>query len=129
MTNQQKRSRIDTLDAMHAGHAKKLDDRELRKSEALTADFDDQGGNNRKRERNFDDKACTVAGIRSHLDGAADLLDIAADDIHADAAARDAGHRRGGGKTWSEDEIVDVGLRFRRYFSFADETGLDCLGI
>src|SRR5436305_14563888 len=109
MAKPQHRSGFDPLDAMLAADADKLDDRELRKSETFTADFDDQGGNNRKRERNFDDKACTVAGIRSHLDGAADLLDIAADDIHADAAARDAGHRRGGGKTWSEDEIVDVG--------------------
>ena len=25
--------------------------------------------------------------------------------------------------------LIDVGLRFRRYFGFADETGLDCLGI
>src|ERR1043166_1209244 len=114
---------------MLAADADKLDDRELRKSETLTADFDNQGGNNRKRKRNFDDKARTVAGIRPHVDGAADLLDIAADDVHADAAARDAGHRRGGGKTWSEDEIVEVGLGFGRYFGFDDETSLECLGI
>src|SRR5437764_7224266 len=32
-------------------------------------------------------------------------------------------------KPGAKMRLIDVGLRFRRYFGFADETGLDCLGI
>src|SRR3974377_1326348 len=100
---------------MLAPDANKLEHGELRKGVTFTGYFDDQGRNDGKRERNFDDKARSVARTRLHTDGAADLLDIAAHDVHPDAAAGNAGDLRGSRKTRGEDEIVDLGLRFRRY--------------
>src|SRR6516165_4312658 len=63
----------------------------------------------------------------STIRAAANLLDIAAYDIHADAAAGNAGDFQCGRKTRSENQIID--LRLRRDFGFADEAGLKRLGL
>ena len=49
-------------------------------------------------------------GTDLHVDGAADLVDIVAHHVHADAAAGNAGDLGGGGEAGREDEFVD--LRF-----------------
>ena len=51
------------------------------------------------------------AGDRLHVDGAADLVDIVAHHVHADAAAGDAGDLGGGREAGREDELVDLRLR------------------
>ena len=62
------------------------------------------------------------------VDRAADLLDIAAHDVHADAAAGNAGHLRGGGKAGRENEIADLRFGLGRELGFAGEPVLDGLG-
>ena len=81
-----------------------------------TARFHDQRRDDGERERNFDGEAHAVAGDRLHVDGAADLVDVVAHHVHADAAAGNAGDFRGGGKAGREDEFVN--LRFRQFLSF-----------
>ena len=88
----------------------KLEDCELWESETFAGYLDDQSGDNRKRQGNFDNEARAAAGSRHHIDGSANLLDIAAYDIHADAAAGNAGDFQCGRKTRSENQIVDLGL-------------------
>ena len=66
-------------------------------------------------------------GIQVHR--AADLLDIAAHDVHADAAAGNARHLRGGGKAGREDEIADFAIGFAGQLGFAGKPGLDGFGL
>ena len=63
------------------------------------------------------------------IDGTADLLDIAAHDIHADTAAGNARHFCGGGKAGREDEIADLAFGFCRDLGFAAEPNVDGLGL
>ena len=85
---------LDALDAMLgiAAHAHQLDHRELRDREAVAARLHDQRRDDRERERNLDGEAGAAAEHRLDVDGAADLVDVAAHDVHADAAAGHAGH-------------------------------------
>ena len=62
------------------------------------------------------------------IDRAADLLDIAAHDVHADAAAGNAGDLRGGGKAGREDEIANFAVGLGRHLGLAGKTALDRLG-
>ena len=81
-----------------ARDAHQLEHGELRHGEALAAGFDDQRRDDRQRQRDLDREGGAVAGRRLQLDGAADLLDVGAHHVHADAAAGDAGHFRRGGE-------------------------------
>ncbi len=74
------------------------------------------------------------AGDGFHVDGAADLVDIIAHHVHADAAAGYAGDRRGGRKAGHEDEFVNLGFRQLLDLGFGgealrDRLGLDALGV
>ena len=78
--------------------------------------------------------AGALAGHRLDVDGAADLVDIGAHHVHADAAAGDRGDGGGGGEARREDELVDLGFGHLLEFGLGDETvgdrlGLDPLGV
>ena len=126
----QHRRVLDPLDAMLAGAAgaHQFEHRELRDGEALAAGFDDERRDDRQRQRNLDGEGGAGAGDGFQIDRAADLLDIAAHDVHADAAAGNAGDLRGGGEAGREDEIADLGVGFGRHLGFAGEALLDGLG-
>ena len=71
---------------------------------------------------------------RTDVDAAADLVDVVAHHIHADAAAGHAGHLGRGGKAGREDEFVDLRLGHLVEFGFGDEAagqrlGLDTIGV
>src|SRR5260370_22195737 len=111
-----------------AADANQFQHGELRKGEALACDLENQRGNDRKRQRNFDDKTRATPGDRRNVHSPTDLLDITAHDVHSDASAGNARYLCGGGEAWSEDKVVDFGLWFRRDLGFACETGFECLG-
>ena len=46
--------------------------------------------------------------VELHFDGAAELLDVPAHHVHADAAAGDVGGLLGGGEAGQEDQLVDL---------------------
>ena len=90
---------LDALDAMLgiAAHAHQLDHGELRDGEAVAAGLHDQRRDDGERQRNLDGEAGAPAEHRLDVDGAADLVDIGAHDVHADAAA---GHARHLARRW-----------------------------
>jgi hypothetical protein len=90
-------SGLNAFNPMLAANANKLEHRQLWHCETFAAYLDDQSGDNGKRQRHLDNEARS-AGRRLHVDGAANLLDIAAHDIHSDAAAGNAGDLQGGSK-------------------------------
>ena len=59
------------------------------------------------------------AGHRFQIDGAADLLDVGAHHVHADAAPGNAGHLGGGREARHEDQIADLAVGFRRHLGLA----------
>ena len=71
-------------------------------------ELDDQRRDDGERQRNLDGEAQPLALHRLHVDGAADLIDVVADDIEAHAAAGDAGDRLGGREARIEDELLDL---------------------
>src|ERR1700688_2361714 len=124
---------FDTVLAAVAG-AHKFDHGKLRDGEALAPGFYDQCRDDRERERDLDGEAQPDAGNRLNVDSAADLVDIVAHHIHADAAARHAGDFGRGGKPGREDELVN--LRFRQLVdvglgnqTLGDRLVLDALGV
>ena len=62
-----------------------------------------------QRQRNLDEEAGALPEDRFDVDHAADLIHVGADDIHADAAARHAGHFRCRGEARGEDQLLDLG--------------------
>ena len=55
----------------------------------------------------FNRNVAPCSGRGADLDAAAELFDVAAHHVHADAAARDIGDLRRGAETGLEDEVVD----------------------
>ena len=70
-----------------------------------------------------------LAGHRLDVDGAADLVDIGAHHVHADAAAGDRGDGGRGREARREDELVDLGFGHLLQFGLGDETVLERLGL
>ncbi len=67
-----------------------------------------------ERQRQEQVEARPLAGLRMHVDAAAERDDLAAHDVHADAAAGDLRERRRRRKAWLKqafDELVDRRLR------------------
>src|SRR3546814_16182326 len=79
---------VDALDGVLGvgGGAHQLDHRKLRNGEALRSAFDGQRRDDGEGERNLDDELGAATLDRGQLDGAADLLDVGAHHVHADAA-------------------------------------------
>ena len=94
----QHRRVLDAFDVMLAavGGAHQFQDGKLRYGKALGAGFDDERGDDRQRQRYFDRECRSRARPRFQVDRAADLLDVGAHHVHADAAAGNAGDRRSG---------------------------------
>src|SRR6516162_8404547 len=121
---------LDPLDAMLAtiGGAHEFEHGKLRNGETLGAGFDDERGDDRERQRYFDRERRAGAGRGFQIDRAADLLDIGAHHVHADAAAGNAGDRRSGGEARREDQIADLGIGLGGDFALDGETDLGGLG-
>ena len=111
-----------------------FDHRQLRDGEAVAGGLDDQGRDDRQGQRDLDGDAGALAGHRLDVDGAADLIDIGAHHVHADAAA---GHQvtaaaveKPGAKMnlwiWLSDHLLDVGFGGQ---PVGDRLGLDPLGV
>src|SRR5437764_10900605 len=127
---------LDALDAVLGIGARphQFHDRQLGYGEAVAGGFHDQGRDDGKRQRDFDGDRRTFAGYRLDVDGAADLVDVSAHHVHADAAARDGGDGGGGREARGKDELVDLGFRHLLELGLADEPvgdsfGLDLLGV
>ena len=82
-----------------------------------------------ERQRDLDGDGRALAGHRLDVDGAADLVDIGAHHVHADAAAGDRGDGGRGGEARREDELVDLGFGHLLQLGLADETVLERLGL
>ena len=127
----QYRGVLDAFDTMLGvgARADQLDHRQLRDRKAVAGGFHYQRRDDRKRKRDLDSDGRTLPGHRLDLDGAADLLDIGADHVHANTAAGDACDSRGGGEARREDELVDLRFAHLLQLGLADETVGECLGL
>ena len=106
-----------------------FDHRKLRDGKAVAAGFHDQRRDDRKRQRDLDGDGGAFAGDRLDVDGAADLIDVGAHHVHADAAAGYAGDGRCGREARREDEFVDLRFGHLLQFGLGDETVLNRLGL
>ena len=100
---------------------------DLRYRKSLAGAFDDQGGYDRQGERDLDQERRPLPLLGNELDGPADLFDVGANDIHADAAAR---HRRDlGGRRESrpENELLNLLIVHSLEFDVGRETVSDHL--
>ena len=89
----QDRGVLDALDAVFGVGARphQFDDRELGNGKTVAGGFHDQGGDDGQGQRDLDGDRGALAGHALDVDGAADLVDIGAHHVHADAAAGDRG--------------------------------------
>ena len=101
--------------------ANELDHGKLRNGETLATGFHDQRRDDGERQRNLDGEAEALALHRLHVDAAADLIDVVANHIHADAAAGHAGDLLGGREAGREDELLDLGFRHLVELGLGDE--------
>jgi len=103
----QERRLVDVLDpALRArAGAHQLEHADLRDGETLARGLDDQRRDDGQGERDLDDEGGALAELRLELDGAADLLDVRTDHVHAHTTARDAGHLGCGRETCLKDEL------------------------
>ncbi|MND85445.1 hypothetical protein D3C80_773710 [compost metagenome] len=108
----QHRGLLDCLDvaARGAAGADQFDDRRLGQGEPLAARLDDQGRDDGQGQRDADGEAGAPALDGVQFDGAADLLDVGAHHVHADAPARDAGDLGCGRETRAEDQLHRFGV-------------------
>ena len=87
-----------------------FDDRRQRHDVGLLADLDDHAVHDRQRQRQGQLDRHAAAAHRLERNAAAEVLDIAAHDVHADAAAGNVGHRLGGREAGQHDQIADFVL-------------------
>ena len=118
---------LDALDAVFGVGARphQFDHGQLRDRKAVAGGFHDQGRDDGERQRDLDGDGGALARHRLDVDGAADLVDIGAHHVHADAAAGDRGDGSSGGEARGEDELVDLGLGHLLQFGLGDETVLE----
>ena len=106
---------------LHPAHAHQLHHADLRQGEAFAARLDDEGRDDRERQRDLDGEGRAAPFLRDELDRAADLLDVGLDHVHADAPARDRGHLLRGGEARGEDEAQHLALAHLRELGFGRE--------
>src|SRR5262249_23311989 len=98
---------VNTLDAL-AGllplDADQLDDADLRDRVAVAGAGDDQDLDDRQRQGDANPHRGPLADGAVDVHGAADLLDVGPDDVHADAAPGQGGHRLGRREPGPEDQ-------------------------
>ncbi len=86
---------------------------EVGRTKRSRADADDQAVETASVSGRRDGEGGALAGLGLDLDPAAQRFDVAADDVHADAAAGDLGDLLGGREAGLEDQLVDL-VRRRR---------------
>ncbi len=82
-------------------------------------------GDDGERQRHAHDDGGARADDAVDIDDAADLLDIGAHHVHADAAARDGGDCRGRGEAGVEDELELLLVGQRGRFGSIEQPGGD----
>ena len=92
----------------------------------LLAHPHEQSLDDRQRERHIERERSAAAFDRIDLDLAAHLFDIAADDVHPHAAAREIGHLLGSGESRSKNQLKD--FAFVERFLRLDDSPFDRLG-
>ena len=65
-----------------------------------------QCGRDDQRERNFKNEFCARAGGTLNFDFTVQRIQVGPDDVKADAAAREFGFHRGGGKARAEKHVA-----------------------
>ncbi|MGY3363705.1 hypothetical protein ACVWZL_000830 [Bradyrhizobium sp. GM2.4] len=115
---------LDALDAVLRVGAgpHQLDHGELRDRKAVAGGFHDQRGDDGERQRDLDGDGGAFTGDRLDVDGAADLVDIGAHHVHADAAPRHRGDGGSSGEARGEDELVDLGFAHLLELGLGDQT-------
>jgi hypothetical protein len=78
---------VEPLGNLFAPQPDQLQDIDLRNGEPLVAALDDQRGNNGERQRQGDLNGRALPWRRLDVDGPAELFNVRANDVHADAAA------------------------------------------
>src|SRR5208282_6012638 len=99
-----------------------LDDRRHRHHVGFETDPDHHAVHHRQRQRQGELDGHAAAAFGFQRDATADVLDVAAHDVHADAAAGNVGDLLGGGKAGQEDQVVD--LLFAQHRVGADQAAL-----
>jgi hypothetical protein len=87
-----------------------------RQDESVVADADHETVDDRHGKRKLDTEGRAFAHLGRDLDLAAELLDIALHDIHADATTGDRGDFFGGREAREKNKVVDLVLRELRVF-------------
>src|SRR5262245_34866841 len=88
-----------------------LDDRVERHHVGLALDAHGEAADDRQCQRQSQRERGAGADAAVDCDRSAQLLDVATDDIHSDAATRVLGDRRGRGKAGIEDQPIDLAIR------------------
>ena len=104
-----------------------LEHGDLRDRETLAPAPNDQRRDDGQRERDLDHEGGAAALDRVQLDRAADLLDVGAHHVHADAAAGHGGDLRRGREAGLEDEFVNLLLRQGLGLGLGGQAAGDCL--
>src|SRR5579885_2056820 len=115
-------------DLEHAGPAglDGLHDVQQRDDEDLPPDADQLPVQNGQCQRQLDVEGGSPARLRREFNVAAQVVDVAPDDVHPHAAPGDVADLRGGGKTGLENEILD--LRRRQLLVLRHQTVFPRLG-
>jgi hypothetical protein len=96
----------DQFDQTHLGNHEALAGASARAwSGPAVSGSDNEAGDDRQRQRNFEPHRGTLAEAANHVHCSADLLDIRADHIHANAPPGNIGDGLGRGKAGLEDQI------------------------
>ena len=96
-----------------------------RQREQLLARLEQHDAQQRQRQRQVQRDARALVELGLHAHGAAEALDDALDDVHADAAAGDVGRRRARAEAGLEDQIEQLLGRPPIDFARAGHTPLD----
>src|SRR5579872_5603193 len=94
----------------------------LRDCETLAARFNDESRNDRQRERNLYGECRSYVRPRLQFYGAADLLHIGADHVHADSTPGNASDGGCGRKAGRKDQVADFRIRLGGQFALAQQT-------
>src|SRR6202012_2311312 len=118
---------LNLLPGLLGGEMHQLEEHSLRQGETLTATAHNQRGNNREREGNLQPQRRAFAWTAVDLHLAADLLDVGAYHVHADAAAGDIRNCLRRRKAGKKDQLQQLALVHLRGSLRGDQLALDGL--
>ena len=104
-----------------------LDHRLQRHGEDVAGDLHHQAGQDGQRQGQLDRERRAAAGLALHLDRAAEVFDLRADDVHAHAPPRHLGHFFGGAEAGFPDQLMDFRRRHVLGVGRRDQAALDGL--